>query len=107
MFLGIGCLTIAALWDLRKGVVPNEIPILLLVSFATVVVFGGIGWDEIAPRLAVFAIAVVACFASFATGYMGGGAAKLVIATTMWLPWQTGSVLPDDLSGNRRFMLAD
>lgn len=92
MFLGIGCLTIAALWDLRKGVVPNEIPLLLIVSFAAFVVFSGMGWHEVAPRVAVFAVATLACFAVFATDYMGGGAAKLIIATTLWLPWQIGAV---------------
>jgi prepilin peptidase CpaA len=79
----------AAYSDLKQFRIPNMMPALLLVLYATYVAVAGAGafsWWHIAH----FAIALAAGMVLFALKWIGGGDAKLYAAAALWFPLQSG-----------------
>jgi prepilin peptidase CpaA len=77
-------LAVAAAFDLATFTIPNLLSLAIAVAF---VVFGlvvGIAPGAFAFHLLAGLIALVAGFALFAFGYIGGGDAKLFAATALW-----------------------
>ena len=72
--------------DLRRRLIPNAIPILLLTFFAAYVVMGGIKpvsllWEH----LAVGGVILAASLTLYATGRFGGGDVKLLAVAGLWI----------------------
>ncbi|MDQ0997991.1 prepilin peptidase CpaA [Phyllobacterium ifriqiyense] len=77
----------AAISDLLSMTIQNRVSIILLVSFVILAPLTGMGWDAYAMHFVAGAAVLAATFGLFATGTMGGGDAKLMSATAIWLGW--------------------
>ena len=75
----------AAFSDLLTMRIANGLVGLIVLSYAVLVVVSGLSWTEISMALAAAAIVLAISFAFFAFGWIGGGDAKLVSATILWL----------------------
>lgn len=85
------CMVSAALFDLRSLIIPDWIPVALVLLFAGLAPVAGVGWAS-ASWHALGALTVfVPAFFLFALGALGGGDAKLVSATALWMG--SGAVL--------------
>ncbi len=78
----LGCVVAAAISDLRRFLIPDELSIALLVlALAYGLVTPGFDWvSHIVAPLGFFAIGLVV----FARGWMGGGDIKLLTALAAW-----------------------
>jgi prepilin peptidase CpaA len=90
MVIGVAFLLVAAYWNFRNGVVPNWLIVVFLLSFAPAAWFTEMPIDEIKLRATVFTVTLVVFIWLFSLNMAGGGAAKLVAVTALWLPWPTG-----------------
>ena len=79
------CMIYAALTDMFTMTIANRVSILLIVTFLAVAPFIGLTWLQFSLHLAAFAVVLLATFALFATGVMGGGDAKLMASTALWM----------------------
>jgi prepilin peptidase CpaA len=82
----------AASSDLLTMRISNRIVLLLLGSYFLVAPIVGLPLGDIGMALLSAGIVLVVAFAFFAFGWIGGGDAKLVAATTLWLGF--GLTLP-------------
>ncbi len=80
-------LIIAALKDASSMTIPNWISLVLIAGFILTVPFTWQGFPELGTHLAVGSVFFLAGFAMFAFGWLGGGDAKLMAATALWLTW--------------------
>jgi prepilin peptidase CpaA len=78
-------LALAAGWDLASFTIPNGISIALLCAFALFAFAVHMAPSAIGLHLAGGVVGLVAGFALFAFGYIGGGDAKLFACTALWL----------------------
>lgn len=88
--LGVAFLGIAAGWNWRTTKVPNALLALFLLSLFPVAWFSGMPLGEVAQRCALFGATLVACLILFSMRIIGGGAAKLIAVTVLWLPLPAG-----------------
>lgn len=79
-----GCLIAAAGWDIATFTIPNSIQIVLLASFALFALVAGMSGPTLAFHLAAGFAGLVAGFALFAFGFIGGGDAKLFACIALW-----------------------
>jgi prepilin peptidase CpaA len=82
----------AASSDLLTMRISNKLVLLLVAAFFLLALITGMPLEEIGLHLACAAIVLVVAFTFFAFGWIGGGDAKLVAATTLWLGF--GIMLP-------------
>lgn len=82
----------AAASDLLTMRISNLSVLALLVGFAVLVPFTGLGLEQIGMHLAVAAVVLLLGFTFFAFGWVGGGDAKLAAAIALWLG--LGQILP-------------
>lgn len=75
----------AAFSDLFTMRISNRLVLVLVAAFFALALFVGLPLQEIGMNLACAAIVLVFAFAFFAFGWIGGGDAKLIAATTLWL----------------------
>ncbi|GJD47987.1 hypothetical protein OPKNFCMD_0700 [Methylobacterium crusticola] len=75
----------AAASDLLTMTIPNRLCAALVVTFAGLAAGSGLGWPEVASHLGAGGVTLLATFALFAFGLIGGGDAKLAAATALWL----------------------
>jgi prepilin peptidase CpaA len=75
----------AASSDLLTMRIANWLVGVVVLAYAILAVVAGIGWTEIGMAAAAAAIVLAISFAFFAFGWIGGGDAKLVSATTLWI----------------------
>jgi prepilin peptidase CpaA len=75
----------AALSDVFTMTIGNRISAVLIVSFFLIAPFISIGWAGFGMHLAAFGLVLAVTFALFATGTMGGGDAKLLASTSLWM----------------------
>ena len=75
----------AGAMDLLTMTIPNRISIVLVASFAIAAAMMGIGWWALANHLAAGLLMLVIGIGMFAMGWLGGGDAKLLAATALWL----------------------
>ena len=82
-----GCMLAASWSDLTSMTIPNWISLVLVAGFFVLIPFTWPGWAEFGTHILVglmfFAIGV----GMFAMGWMGGGDAKLLAATSLWWVW--------------------
>jgi len=76
---------VAGLKDLTSMTIPNWISGLLIVSFFPTALMSGLEAPTIAAHVGVALLALFACAGMFALRWMGGGDAKLVAASCLWL----------------------
>ena len=67
--------------------IPNWISLVLIAGFLAVTPFVWQGWAVFGTHLLVGLACFVAGIAMFALGWMGGGDAKLLAATSLWWVW--------------------
>jgi len=75
----------AAFSDLFTMRISNALVLALVAGFFVLALFVGLPLTEIGLHLACAALVLVVAFAFFAFGWIGGGDAKLIAATTLWL----------------------
>jgi len=79
------CMVFAALSDTLSMTIANRLPLLLVVVFAVVAPMTGMDWTAYGWHFAAGALVLVVTFGLFAVGGMGGGDAKLLAATALWM----------------------
>ena len=79
------CMVFAAVSDTLSMTIANRVPLLLLAVFAVVAPLTGMEWVAYGWHFAAGAVVLAATFGLFALGGMGGGDAKLLSATAVWL----------------------
>ncbi|MGE0503310.1 MAG: prepilin peptidase [Rhizobiaceae bacterium] len=81
------CMAHAAISDMMSMTIANRVSVLLVVTFAVVAPFTGMDWTVYAWHFAAASTVFFGTFALFAVGGMGGGDAKLLTATALWMGW--------------------
>jgi prepilin peptidase CpaA len=79
------CMVYAAISDMLSMTIANRVSAILLLTFALVAPFTGMEWSTYAWHFAAGGIVLVGAFGLFALGGMGGGDAKLLTATAVWM----------------------
>lgn len=77
----------AALKDATSFTIPNWICLALVAIFPMAALAAGLPLSTLGLHAAVGAAALVAGMAMFALRWMGGGDAKLIAASVLWLGW--------------------
>lgn len=75
----------SALSDLFTMTIGNRISAVLIGSFLLIAPFIGLTWADFGMHIAAFALVLTVTFGLFATGTMGGGDAKLLASTSLWM----------------------
>lgn len=75
----------AALSDVFTMTIGNRISAVLILTFLLVAPFIGLGWAGFGLHLAAFLLVLAVTFTLFAVGGMGGGDAKLLASTALWM----------------------
>ena len=75
----------AASSDLLTMRISNRVVLLLVAMFCAVAIGAEMPIEEFGLHVACATIVLMAAFAFFALGWIGGGDAKLAAATTFWL----------------------
>ena len=75
----------AASSDLLTMRIANWLVILVALAYVGLALLAGVSWNEMGMAAAAAAIVLAVAFAFFAFGWIGGGDAKLVAATTLWV----------------------
>jgi prepilin peptidase CpaA len=79
------CMVFAAVSDMLSMTIANRVSIVLVATFAIVAPLTGMGWSAYGLHLAAGAAVLAVTFTLFAVGGMGGGDAKLLAATSVWM----------------------
>lgn len=75
----------AAANDLFTMTIPNKISLVLIAAFAVAAVVAGLSLEQILMHAAAGAGVLVAGFALFSFGLLGGGDAKLMASGALWM----------------------
>lgn len=79
------CMLVAAVSDLLSMTIANRLSLLLFGTFAVIAPFTGMDWSTYAMHFVAGLGVLALTFALFAAGAMGGGDAKLLAATAVWM----------------------
>ncbi len=82
-----GCMLAASWSDLTSMTIPNWISLVLLAGFFAIAPLTIHSWSVFGEHLAVGLVCFIAGIVMFALGWMGGGDAKLLAATSIWFVW--------------------
>lgn len=82
-----GCMLAASWSDLTSMTIPNWISLVLVAGFLLVTPFVWQGWAVFGTHILVGLVCFAAGLGMFALGWMGGGDAKLLAATSFWWVW--------------------
>ena len=85
LFVFPALVILGGVYDLRTMTIPNWISIALVVAYVPTAMVLGLGWQDIAIGLGLGFAALVIGIALFAFRIMGGGDAKLMSASVVWL----------------------
>ncbi len=75
----------AAAMDMLTMTIPNRVSLLLVGAFFLAAYFAELPTQQILEHLGTGALVLVICFALFALGVFGGGDAKLLAASSLWI----------------------
>jgi hypothetical protein len=78
-------LALAAGWDLASYTIPNLLPVGIAAAFLIFAVLSGLPGAAWGAHLAAGAVALVAGFAFFAAGWIGGGDGQIFGAAALWV----------------------
>jgi prepilin peptidase CpaA len=79
------CMLFAAISDALSMTIANRVSFVLVATFVVVAPFTGMAWSDFGLHLAAGATVLAVTFGLFALGGMGGGDAKLLAATSVWM----------------------
>ena len=79
------CMVFAAVSDMLSMTIANRISLMLLATFIVVAPLTGMDWATYGGHFAGAALVLSVTFAMFAIGGMGGGDAKLIAASSLWM----------------------
>ena len=79
------CMVFAAVSDTLSMTIANRVPLLLLAVFAVVAPLTGMDWVAYGWHFAAGGLVLLFTFGLFAARGMGGGDAKLLTATAVWM----------------------
>ncbi|HEY4191052.1 MAG TPA: prepilin peptidase [Mesorhizobium sp.] len=79
------CMLFAAISDALSMTIANRVPLLLVAVFAIVAPLTGMEWTAYGMHFAAGALVLCVTFGLFALGGMGGGDAKLLAGTALWM----------------------
>lgn len=79
------CMVFAAVSDLLSMRIANRVAVILVATFAVVAPLTGMDWTTYAWHFAAGLMILCATFALFAFGGIGGGDAKLMAATALYM----------------------
>lgn len=79
------CMVFAAVSDMLTMTIANRVSLLLVAVFAVVAPLAGMSWADYGWHFAAAALVLSITFSLFALGVMGGGDAKLLAATALWM----------------------
>ncbi len=79
------CMLFAAVSDMLSMTIANRVSIVLVATFLIVAPLTGMDWQTFGWHLAAGAIVLSITLGLFALGGMGGGDAKLLAATSVWM----------------------
>lgn len=79
------CMVFSAVSDTLSMTIANRVPLILLGTFAVVAPLTGMEWTAYGWHLVAGALVLAVTFGMFAIGAMGGGDAKLLAATAVWM----------------------
>lgn len=77
-------MTFAAASDLFTMTISNRVSLALAAGFLVLALASGMSPSDILSHLAAGAIVLIASFACFAMGWIGGGDAKIAAAAALW-----------------------
>ncbi len=80
-------MALAASMDLVTMTIPNRVCAAVAIGYFILAVGVGVPFGVILINLSCAAAVLVAMFALFALGWIGGGDAKLAAASSLWLGW--------------------
>jgi prepilin peptidase CpaA len=80
-----GVMAFAACSDLLTMTISNRVSIVLLAGFLLLAMMSGMELRELASHLGAGCSVLIVAFALFTRGWVGGGDAKLAVATAIWL----------------------
>jgi prepilin peptidase CpaA len=75
----------AATSDMLTMTIANRVSVILVASFAVLAPLTGMAWSVYGMHFVALALVLAVCFGLFALGVMGGGDAKLMAATSLWI----------------------
>ncbi len=75
----------AAISDMLSMTIANRVSVILVASFLILAPFTGMAWEQYAMHVAAGALVLTITFSLFSFGAMGGGDAKLLSATSVWM----------------------
>jgi prepilin peptidase CpaA len=79
------CMVFAAVSDMLSMTIANRVSLVLIATFVVVAPLTGMEWTTYAGHFAAAGLALSVTFAMFAIGGMGGGDAKLIAASSLWM----------------------
>jgi prepilin peptidase CpaA len=75
----------AAATDILTMTIPNRLTIGLALAFFVLAPIAGLGWQDILSHMSAGAALLLVGILLFSFGWLGGGDAKLLAATSLWL----------------------
>lgn len=78
----------AAAMDMLTMTIPNRISLLLVGAFFVAAYFAALPMQQVLEHIGTGAFVLVICFALFAFGVFGGGDAKLLAASSLWIGFE-------------------
>jgi prepilin peptidase CpaA len=79
------CMLFAAISDMVSMTIANRVSVILVAAFALLAPLTGMDWATYGMHFAAGAMVLAVTFSLFALGGMGGGDAKLLAATAVWM----------------------
>ena len=79
------CMVFAAVSDAVSMTIANRVSVVLVVTFAAIAPLTGMDWQSYGWHFAAAVMVLAVTFTMFAIGGMGGGDAKLMAATALWM----------------------
>jgi prepilin peptidase CpaA len=79
------CMLFAAVSDLLSMTIANRVSVILFAAFAVIAPLTGMDWADYGWHFAAGGAVLAFTFLMFAVGGMGGGDAKLMAATSLWI----------------------
>lgn len=79
------CMLFAAVSDALSMTIANRVSLVLAGAFVALAPLTGMAWTDIGLHVATGAAVLAVTFGLFALGGMGGGDAKLLAATSVWM----------------------
>lgn len=79
------CMVYAAISDMLSMTIANRVSLILVATFAVVAPLTGMDWSVYGMHFAAGFAMLAVTFTLFAIGGMGGGDAKLIAATALWM----------------------